>query len=323
MGKSVTFRMVEHDPGGFKIPTKAKNSGQFILDVDKGKNSFHFDGTREKLGGTMAGWTVVTEPVATTDGGTAVRVTTGLRTKPDVAPRRFVLLGVSKAEFDALLEEMRPALVAQEEQVNQVVSAKSSGQWWAGLGKVAMTHVLYGGKDGILKVAPDDGLQWSPGLGKTRIPFGAIAKIEIGETTRQHGRQHGAIGFGGIGLAVVAATAVHQSSGRACRHVQRHRRDHEGRQAAPVRHAEGVVAPGPVLRGLSQSERTGAGSRACSNTTPGGGPVSSGCHNRRGRRGVRELRRRIPLPPAARSDRNAAPSGFGPNHWALGTSLGR
>ena len=64
MGKSVTFRMVEHDPGGFKIPTKAKNSGQFILDVEKGNNSFHFDGTREKLGGTMAGWTVVTEPVA-------------------------------------------------------------------------------------------------------------------------------------------------------------------------------------------------------------------------------------------------------------------
>lgn len=209
MGKSVTFRMVEHDPGGFKIPIKAKNSGQFILDVDKGKNSFHFDGTREKLGGSMAGWTVVTEPVATTHDGKAIRVTTALRTKPDVAPRRFVLLGVSKAEFDALLEEMRPALAAQEEQVNQVVSAKSSGQWWAGLGKVTMTHVLYGGKDGILKVAPDDGLQWSPGLGKTRIPFGAIAKIEIGETTRQHGRQHGAIGFGGIGLAVVAATAVH------------------------------------------------------------------------------------------------------------------
>ena len=183
---------------------------------------------------------------------------------------------MSKAEFDALLEEMRPALVAQEEQVNQVVAAKSSGQWWAGLGKVAMTHVLYGGKDGILKVAPDDGLQWSPGLGKTRIPFGAIAKIEIGETTRQHGRQHGAIGFGGIGLAVVAATAVHNHRA-ARRHVQRPRRDHEGRQAAPVRHAEVVVAPGSVLRGLSQSECTGAGSRAGAHHARRG-PVSSGCH---------------------------------------------
>ena len=27
---------------------------------------------------------------------------------------------------------------------------------------------------------PDEGRQWSPGLGKTRIPWGAIAKIEIG-----------------------------------------------------------------------------------------------------------------------------------------------
>ena len=181
MRKSVTFRMVKHDPGGFKIPTKAKNSGQFILDVDKGKNSFHFDGTREKLGGTMAGWTVVTEPVATTDGGTAVRVTTGLRTKPDVAPRRFVLLGVSKAEFDALLEEMRPALVAQEEQVNQVVSAKSSGQWWAGLGKVAMTHVLYGGRTASSRWRPTTACSgrpdWArPGSPSERSPRSRLAR---------------------------------------------------------------------------------------------------------------------------------------------------
>ena len=209
MGKTVTFSMVEHDPGGFKLPAKAKNSGQFVLDVDKGTNSFRFDGTREKLGGSMAGWTVLTEPVGSTDGQNRVRVTLSYRPKPEVAPRRFVLVGVSKTEFDALVESMRPVLEAQEGQITKVVAAKSSGQWWAGLGKVTMTHVLYGGKDGILKVAPDDGLQWSPGLGKTRIPFGAIAKIEIGETTRQHGRQHGAIGFGGIGLAVVAATAVH------------------------------------------------------------------------------------------------------------------
>ena len=55
---------------------------------------------------------------------------------------------------------------------------------------------------------PDEGLQRSPGLGKTKIAFGAISKIEIGETSRRHGRRS-AIGFGGVGLAVVGATALH------------------------------------------------------------------------------------------------------------------
>jgi hypothetical protein len=209
MGKSITYRMVEHDPGGFSVPAKAKNTGQFDLDLEKGRNTFHYDGTREKLGGSMAGWAVVTEPLVVHGGQPAVRVTMSLRTKPETAPRRFVLLGTNKAEFDSVLAAMRPALYAQEGEISKVVAAKSSGQWWAGLGKVAMTKVLYGGRDGILKVEPNEGVHWSPGLGKTKIPFGAIAKIEIGEVTKQHGRQHSAIGFGGVGLAVVAATALH------------------------------------------------------------------------------------------------------------------
>ena len=209
MAQSLRFKMIQYEPGGFKVPAKAKASGEYELDVEKGHETFHWDGTREKLGGSVAGWTHLTEPVTTPDGQSAVRVTMNYRPKPQVAAKRFVLLGTTKAELDGLLERMRPLLADRESQLEKVQSAKASGHWWAGIGKATVTSVKYGGRDGILKVVPDEGLQWSPGLGKTKIAFGAISKIEIGETSRRHGRQRSAIGFGGVGLAVVGATALH------------------------------------------------------------------------------------------------------------------
>ena len=250
--------MVEHEPGGFKIPAKAKNSGTFDLDVEKGRNTFHYDGTREKLGGSMAGWTVVTEPVAVQGGQAAVRVSMSLRTKPETAPRRFILLGTSKADFDGLLDGMRPVLAAQEGQITQVVAAKSAGQWWAGLGKVTMTKVLYGSKDGILKVVPDEGLQWSPGLGKTRIPWGAIAKIEIGEIDQAAWPPAQRHRFRWCGHGGGRGDRPAQPPCRSRRHVQRARRDHQGRQAASIRHTEVVVAPRSALRRLPQGGYSGS-----------------------------------------------------------------
>ena len=49
--------MIEYEPGGFRVPAKAKASGEYELDVEKGHETFHWDGTREKLGGSGAGWT--------------------------------------------------------------------------------------------------------------------------------------------------------------------------------------------------------------------------------------------------------------------------
>ena len=68
MAKSVSFKMVEHEPGGFKIPTKAKNSGTLTSMWRRAATPSTTTGQREKLGGSMAGWTVVTEPVARSEG---------------------------------------------------------------------------------------------------------------------------------------------------------------------------------------------------------------------------------------------------------------
>lgn len=88
-------------------------------------------------------------------------------------------------------------------------------QWWVGIKPSTFTTTLYpvftrpGGDKLTLKVT-EEGVQWGLTVGgKTKVPFTAIADITSDLVVAQHGKQHGAIGVGPIGLAVVGATMLH------------------------------------------------------------------------------------------------------------------
>lgn len=120
------FRFTDFSPGGFTHPAKAKATGEFELFVKNGAHRFNFDGSREKIGGSLAGWTIRSENVAMPDGGNGCRITMSFRAKPDIVAKQFVLLATSKTEFDAVLAGLAQQIAAAE-----MVQAKiAGGAWW-------------------------------------------------------------------------------------------------------------------------------------------------------------------------------------------------
>jgi hypothetical protein len=61
------FHFTDFDPGGFKHPAKAKNTGELELIAKNGRHRFDFDGSREKIGGSLAGWAIQSEDAVTSD----------------------------------------------------------------------------------------------------------------------------------------------------------------------------------------------------------------------------------------------------------------
>ena len=89
------------------------------------------------------------------------------------------------------------------------------GSWWNGVEYAKVENVFTSGKkgDGTLKVT-DEGLSWSAGLSKKKIPFEEIVQLGAEETSSQRGKQRSAFGFGLIGVAFVAATAISNHNAR-------------------------------------------------------------------------------------------------------------
>lgn len=88
--------------------------------------------------------------------------------------------------------------------------------WWAGVKRATLYPVDFGSTTkGTLKVT-DEGIVWSAGPIGTKHRFvpAAIQSIAVDTVERQHGRQRNALGFGAIGLAVVAETAIHNARAR-------------------------------------------------------------------------------------------------------------
>jgi len=54
------------------------------------------------------------------------------------------------------------------------------------------------------------GIEWH----KTVIPWGSIKTVDYDAVRRQHGKTHGAIGIGPVGLAVVAGTMLHNHNAK-------------------------------------------------------------------------------------------------------------
>jgi hypothetical protein len=126
LGRDMKFHFTDFDPGGFKHPAKAKNTGELELIAKNGGHRFDFDGSREKIGGSLAGWAIQSEDAVTSDARNGCRVTMAYRAKPEITPKQFVLVGTSKAEFDAALSEL-----AQQIAAGEATQAKiADGAWW-------------------------------------------------------------------------------------------------------------------------------------------------------------------------------------------------
>jgi hypothetical protein len=126
MGRDMKFRFADFDPGGFKHPPKAKNTGELELIAKNGGHRFDFDGSREKIGGSLAGWVIQSEDAVTSDARNGCRVTMTFRAKPEVPPKHFILVGTSKAEFDAALGELDQQIAAGEATQAKI----AGGAWW-------------------------------------------------------------------------------------------------------------------------------------------------------------------------------------------------
>jgi hypothetical protein len=125
MAKDQKFRFIDFDPGGFKHPAKAKNTGEIELISKNGWHRFDFDGTREKVQGPLAGWDLTVEDAAD-DRNPACRVTMTNRANPQAAPKRFVVVGATKGEFDTAL-----AVLAEKITAGDAVREKiAGGAWW-------------------------------------------------------------------------------------------------------------------------------------------------------------------------------------------------
>lgn len=115
--------------------------------------------------------------------------------------------------------DLRHALDGAADAARQPAATTSTAvpdePWWSGIKPSTFTTTLYpvfnrpGGDKLTLKIT-EEGIQWGQPIGgKTKVPFAAIANITSDHVEAQHGKQHGAIGVGPIGLAVVGATALH------------------------------------------------------------------------------------------------------------------
>jgi len=88
------------------------------------------------------------------------------------------------------------------------------GEWWAGIpsGHMNPVYRAVDFKTESALAVNDKGIVWGH-FGTTRVlvPWAELRNIELGEIDAPKGRQHSAFGFGLIGVAFVAATAVHNA----------------------------------------------------------------------------------------------------------------
>ncbi len=84
--------------------------------------------------------------------------------------------------------------------------------WWTGIPDGILSPVMYGKLKGEFTVN-SEGISWrGPTKGSyVRCPWGALRVIGIDTVQIQHGHGRSAFGFGPVGVAVVAATAIHNA----------------------------------------------------------------------------------------------------------------
>ena len=128
--------------------------------------------------------------------------------------------GDAKGQALAALDSTRSTLRSTSDRLQVAKYERThvtagEGSWWNGVEYAKVENVFTSGKkgDGTLKVT-DEGLSWSAGLSKKKIPFEEIVQLGAEETSSQRGKQRSAFGFGPIGVAFVAATAISNHNAR-------------------------------------------------------------------------------------------------------------
>jgi hypothetical protein len=214
LNKDAKFRIANYD-GGIPVHPQAEPAGTLLFSADKGRWELHWPPqglvVRKKpymhFGATRHALDV--EPT----GPTSCRVTIRDLQDPSITahfdmPDTPAM--VIKSQSDARMKDGAEKAARARTEASRITAARASGQWWAGVKPAKLYPVIRPPSHDKwnLKVT-ENGIEWGPPIGKVKIPWSAIRNIEIGQVTQRRGKQHGAIGLGPIGLAVVGATALH------------------------------------------------------------------------------------------------------------------
>jgi len=113
--------------------------------------------------------------------------------------------------------------VQQTSSGDEIQNRNEDGRWWAEIPSGHLNPVFRATdlKTRSTLAVNDKGIIWGHfGTSRILVPWTELREIQVGELDRSKGSQRSAFGFGPVGLAFVAATAVHNSRAKRTVHYQ-------------------------------------------------------------------------------------------------------